>query len=169
MALAAIWSPSAARRCGRQTADRPDQGEVRPTPIRGADTDWPLPSLPNLPVRAQDLPERNLRTAERPMKAGISGQAFRSNWLRSLSAMASIMSQRSASRCSPSLMISTFQESSCGTTEMARSVGQSLMSSISSLMADSSSSRVFDGFFKLILSPRGTGPPSLAIRASPCL
>jgi hypothetical protein len=94
-----------------------------------------------------------------PMKTAIGGQAFRSNWLRSLSAMASIMSQRSASRCGPSLMISTFQESSCGTTEMARSVGQSLMSSISSLMADSSSSRVFAGFFKLILSPCGMGPP----------
>jgi hypothetical protein len=65
-------------------------------------------------------------------------------------------------------MISTIQESSCGTTEMARSVGQSLMSSISSLMADSSSSRVFAGFFKLFPSPRGTGPPPLAIRASAC-
>jgi hypothetical protein len=43
-----------------------------------------------------------------------------------------------------------------------------LMSSISSLMADSNSSRVFDGFFKLTLSPRGTGPPPLAIRASAC-
>jgi hypothetical protein len=40
------------------------------------------------------------------------------------------------------------------------------MSSISSLIADSSSSRVFAGFFKLILSLRGTGPPPLAIRAS---
>jgi hypothetical protein len=38
--------------------------------------------------------------------------------------------------------------SSGGATEMARSVGHSLMSSISSLMADSSSSRVFAGFFK---------------------
>jgi len=35
-------------------------------------------------------------------------------------------------------------------------------------MADSSS-RVFEGFFKLVLSPRGTGPPPLAIRASACL
>jgi hypothetical protein len=34
------------------------------------------------------------------------------------------------------------------TTEMARSVGHSQMSSISSLIADSSSSRVFAGFFK---------------------
>jgi hypothetical protein len=41
----------------------------------------------------------------------------------------------------PSLMITTFQESSCGTTEMARSVGHSQMSSISSLMTASSSSR----------------------------
>ena len=64
------------------------------------------------------------------------------------------MSQRSVSCCGPSLMISTFQESSCGTTEMARSVGQLLMSSISSLMADSSSSRVFDGFFKLTFTAR---------------
>jgi hypothetical protein len=86
------------------------------------------------------------------MKAGIDSQAFRSNWLRSLSAIASIISQQSVSRCGPSLMISTFQESSCGTTEIARSVGQSLISSISSLMADSSSSRVFAGFFKLIPS-----------------
>jgi hypothetical protein len=39
------------------------------------------------------------------------------------------------------------------------------MSSISRRMADSSSSRVFDGFFKLVLSPRGTGPPPLAIPA----
>ena len=37
---------------------------------------------------------------------------------------------------------------SWGATEMARSVGHSQMSSISSLMADSSSSRVFAGFFK---------------------
>jgi len=33
-------------------------------------------------------------------------------------------------------------------TEMARPVGHSQMSSISSLMTDSSSSRVFAGFFK---------------------
>ena len=39
-------------------------------------------------------------------------------------------------------------ESSWGATEMARSVGHSQMSSISNLMADSSSSRVFAGFFK---------------------
>jgi len=30
--LGDFWSPSAARRCGRQTADRPDHGEVRPGP-----------------------------------------------------------------------------------------------------------------------------------------
>jgi hypothetical protein len=47
-------------------------------------------------------------------------------------------------------MITTFQESSCGTMEMARPVGHSQMSSISSLIADSSSSRVFVGFFKLV-------------------
>jgi|KBSSwiStaDraftv2_1062776.scaffolds.fasta_scaffold486275_1 hypothetical protein len=46
-------------------------------------------------------------------------------------------------------MIPTFQESSCGMMEMARPVGHSQMSSISSLIADSSSSRVFAGFFKL--------------------
>ena len=68
--------------------------------------------------------------------------------MRSLSAMAWIISQRSASCCGPSHMIATFHESSWGTTEMARSVGHSLMSSISSLMAASSSSRVFAGFFK---------------------
>jgi hypothetical protein len=38
--------------------------------------------------------------------------------------------------------------------EMARSVGHSQISSISSLIADSSSSRVFAGFFKLNLSAR---------------
>ena len=96
------------------------------------------PSLPNLPARAQGLPEW-------PRKVG--NQPFRSNWLRSLSAMAWI-SQRSASCCGPSHMIATFHESSWGTTEIARSVGHSLMSSISSLMAASSSSRVFAGFFK---------------------
>jgi hypothetical protein len=75
-------------------------------------------------------------------------QLFRSNWLRSLSAIDLIMSHRSTS-CGPSVMITTFQESSCGTMEMARPVGHSQMSSISSLIADSSSSRVFAGFFKL--------------------
>ena len=75
-------------------------------------------------------------------------QLFRSNWLRSLSAIDWIMSHRSTS-CGPSVMITTFQESSCGTMEMARPVGHSQMSSISSLIADSSSSRVFAGFFKL--------------------
>ena len=79
--------------------------------------------------------------------------------------MAWIISQPSAS-CGPSHMIATFHESSWGTTEMARSVGHSLMSSISSLMAASSSSRVFAGFFKCpSLSGAGeTGPPPLAIR-----
>lgn len=68
------------------------------------------------------------------------------------------MSEPSASCCGPSLMISTFQESSCGTTEMARSVGQSLVPSISSLMAASSSSRVLAGFFKCAsLSGRQNG------------
>lgn len=47
-------------------------------------------------------------------------------------------------------MIATCQLSWWGKTEMARSVGNSQMSSISSLMADSSSSRVFAGFFKLV-------------------
>lgn len=75
------------------------------------------------------------------------GQTLRSNWLRSLSAIAAIMSVRPAC-CGPSVMIVTFQVSSCGTTEMARSVGNSLISSISSLIAASSSSRVFAGFFK---------------------
>lgn len=52
-------------------------------------------------------------------------------------------------------MIVTFQESSCGATEMAKPVGHSQMSSISSLIADSSSSRVFAGFFKrAVLSAR---------------
>ena len=74
-------------------------------------------------------------------------QPFKSNWVRNLSAIVSIMSHRSAS-CGPSVMITTFQVSSWGATEMARSVGHSQMSSISSLMADSSSSRVFAGFFK---------------------
>lgn len=83
---------------------------------------------------------------EWPRKVG--NQPFRSNWLRSLSAMAWIISQRSASCCGPSHMIATFHESSWGTTEIARFVGHSLMSSISSLMAASSSSRVFAGFFK---------------------
>ena len=52
-------------------------------------------------------------------------------------------------------MITTFQESSCGTTEMARPVGHSQISSISSRMADSSSSRVFAGFFKLSVPGSG--------------
>jgi hypothetical protein len=38
-------------------------------------------------------------------------------------------------------MITTFQESSCGMMEMARSVGHPLMSSNSSLMADSAGFR----------------------------
>jgi hypothetical protein len=59
------------------------------------------------------------------------------------------MSHRSAS-CGPSVMITTFQESSWGTTEIARPVGHSQMSSISVRIADSSSSRVFAGFFKLV-------------------
>lgn len=85
-------------------------------------------------------------------------QLFRSKWLRSLLAIVSIMSHRSAS-CGPSVMITTFQESSCGTTEMARSVGHSEMSSSSSLIADSSSSRVFAGFFNVAGSfLAGTGP-----------
>ena len=67
--------------------------------------------------------------------------------MRSLSAIVSIISHRSASG-GPPVMTKTFQESSWGTTEMARSVGNSQMSSISSLIADSSSSRVFAGFFK---------------------
>jgi hypothetical protein len=92
-------------------------------------------------------------------------QLFMSNWLRSLSAIVSIMSHRSVS-CGPSAMITTFQESSWGTTEIARPVGHSQMSSISILIADSSSSRVFAGFFKLVPSLRGTGPSPLAIRAS---
>jgi hypothetical protein len=75
------------------------------------------------------------------------GQPLRSNWLRSLSAIAAIMSVRPASY-GPSVMIVTFQVSSCGTTEMGRSVRNSLMSSISSLIAASSSSQVFAGFFK---------------------
>src|SRR6476661_6376199 len=40
---------------------------------------------------------------------------------------------------------------------MAISVGNSQMSSISSLIAASSSSRVFAGFFKVILSPARNG------------
>lgn len=47
-------------------------------------------------------------------------------------------------------MITTFHESSWGATEMARPVGHSQMSSISNLIADSSSSRVFAGFFKRV-------------------
>ena len=74
-------------------------------------------------------------------------QPFKSNWVRNLSAIVSIMSHRSAS-CGPSVAITTFQVSSWGATEMARYVGHSQMSSNSSLMADSSSSRVFAGFFK---------------------
>ena len=45
-------------------------------------------------------------------------QPFKSNWVRNLSAIVSIMSHRSAS-CGPSVMITTFQESSWGATEMA--------------------------------------------------
>ena len=60
------------------------------------------------------------------------------------------MSDRSAS-CGPSVIITTFQESSWGTTEIAKPVGHSQMSSISTLIADSSSSRVFAGLFKLVL------------------
>jgi hypothetical protein len=67
-------------------------------------------------------------------------------------------------------MISTFQESSCGTTEMAKSVGISqMLSSISRRMAASSSSRVFDGFFTRLFHRARTGPPPLAIRASAVL
>ncbi|MBP1294279.1 hypothetical protein [Bradyrhizobium elkanii] len=69
--------------------------------------------------------ESSGRCPKLSMKAGISNQAFRSNWLRSLSAIASIISQRSASRCGPSLMISAFHVSSCGMTEIAKFVGQS--------------------------------------------
>ena len=94
----------------------------RLTPLREA---WPLEGLRFAPGR----------------------QPFKSNCVRNLSAIVSIMSHRSAS-CGPSVMITTFQVSSWGATEMARSVGHSQMSSISSLMADSSSSRVFAGFFK---------------------
>jgi hypothetical protein len=47
-------------------------------------------------------------------------------------------------------MITTFQESSWGTTEIARPVGHSQMSSISVRIADSSSSGVFAGFFKFV-------------------
>jgi hypothetical protein len=60
-------------------------------------------------------------------------------------------------------MIATFQESSWGTTEIARPAGHSQMSSISILIADSSCSRVFAGFFKLVPSPRTRSTP-LAIR-----
>jgi hypothetical protein len=50
--------------------------------------------------------------------------------------------------------------------QMAKSVGHSEMSSISSLIAASISSRVFAGFFKLVLSSQSTGPAPLAIRTS---
>jgi hypothetical protein len=64
-------------------------------------------------------------------------------------------------------MIATFQETSWGTTEMAGSVGHSQMSSISSQMADSSSSRVLAGFFTVDHRlAGGTRPPPLSIRAS---
>jgi hypothetical protein len=46
-------------------------------------------------------------------------------------------------------MITTFQDSPCGKTEMAKSVGHSQIDSISSLIADSNSSRVFAGFFNV--------------------
>jgi hypothetical protein len=99
-----------------------------------------------LPTQLAESSRAIARPARVPRKVG--NQPFRSNWLRSLSAMAWIISQRSASCCGPSHMIATFHESSWGTTEIARFVGHSLMSSISSLMAASSSSRVFAGFFK---------------------
>ncbi len=67
-----------------------------------------------------------------------------------------------------SVMITTFQVSSWGATEMARPVGHSQISSISSLMADSSSSRVFAGFFKRPSLVRGAIRDD-AIRAGPCL
>src|ERR1700687_1825403 len=47
--------------------------------------------------------------------------------MRSLSAIIAIISRRSASG-GPPVMTRTFQESSCGTTEMARPVGHSQMS-----------------------------------------
>ena len=90
---------------------------------------------------------RRPQRSERAVKPSRRVQLFKSNWMRSRSAIVSIISHRSAS-CGPSVMITTFQESSWGTTEMARSVGNSQMSSISSLIAASSSSRVFAGFFK---------------------
>jgi hypothetical protein len=46
-------------------------------------------------------------------------------------------------------MITIFQESSCGRTEIAKSVGDSQISSISVLIADSSSPRVFACFFNV--------------------
>ena len=82
-------------------------------------------------------------------------QLFKSNWPRSLSAIDKIISQRPAS--GPSLMTTTFHESSCGKTEIAKSVGHPQMSSISILIADSSSSRVFAGFFKCVGFCRKTG------------
>ena len=113
---------------------------------------------PATAIRGRDRdPEvrRGAGRSERALKPW--GSAFKSNWLRNLSAIASIISERSGS-CGPSVMIATFQVSSQGTTEMARSVGHSQMSSISSLIAASSSSRVFAGFFKLsILSAARNG------------
>jgi hypothetical protein len=76
-------------------------------------------------------------------------QPFKSNWLRNLSAIVSIMSRRSAS-CGPSVMTTTFQEYR---------------------RADSSSARVL--FCRLLKRPftglRRRGPPPSGIRAGPRL
>ena len=104
-------------------------------------------------------------------------QPFKSNWVRNLSAIVSIMSHRSAS-CGPSVTITTFQVSSWGFPGVF--VGRDRDGQVRRPFAD-----VFhlqpDGGFEFFASVRrllqvsitglrrGPGPPPSAIRAGPCL
>jgi hypothetical protein len=151
---------------GRRGKERGEEGRIQPQARRTRS-----PQRQTLELRVRPFTRPGTWSAEVGQRPRIGPDRLsilqRSNWLRSLSAMASIISHRSASCCGVSRMIATFQESSWGTTEMASSVGHSQMSSISSLMAASSSSRVFAGFFKR--RPLSGSQSVTSLSASACL
>jgi hypothetical protein len=148
----------APRRCPgshASSAPSPSAGRVIPPPAISA-----TPPSPQV-RRRSGRPQLALKPSHR-------AQLFKSNCVRSLSAIVLIMSHRSAS-CGPSIMITTFQVSSWGATEMAKSVGHS---DVFHLQPDGG----FEFFprFCRLLQPsitglrRDPGPPS-TIRAGPCL
>jgi hypothetical protein len=107
--------------------------------------------LTSAPRRPQAAQTKRGSTSDSRISSGqrsalSASHVLRSNWLLTRSAMSEIISKRSLSALRFPCM-TTFQVSPSGWTDTAMSVGHSQMSSISTLMAASSSAAVLDGFF----------------------